>query len=52
MKTLLLISIFSIIVGAKSDRLRWREILLIAAGIGALVFWQTFNILFRYIGVE
>ena len=52
MKALLLIILFSVAVGMFSDRLRWRELAVLAVGVGALVGWQTLNILFRYIGVE
>lgn len=52
MKSLLLITVVSIALGTKFKRLRWGELLIIAAFIAAIVGWETFNILFRYIGVE
>ena len=52
MKAILILSLFSIFVGAKSSSLRWPQIAVIALFVAALVGWQTANILFRYIGVE
>lgn len=52
MKTLLIIVVFAVAVGLRSERLHWRELGLLALFVSAITFWETFNILFRYIGVE
>jgi len=52
MSFLLIITAFSIFIGMIAENIRWRELLLIGGFIATIVLWQTFNILFRYIGVE
>jgi len=52
MKELLLLVIISTTVGMRSRSLRWRELGVLMFVVGLLVFWQTFNIVFRYISVE
>lgn len=52
MKTLLLLVLVGIVVGTRSRSLRWKELGAIAGIVGLIVAYETFNILFRYIGVE
>lgn len=52
MKFLLFLVVVGVLAGCRSRSFRWREVGIIALVVGLLVSWQTFNIMFRYIGVE
>lgn len=52
MKILIILFLVGTFVGLQSNRLRWREMAIIAGTVFLIVGWQTANIVFRYIGVE
>lgn len=52
MKFLLVLVIIGVLLGTQTSSIRWRELAIIGTVVFGLVGWQTFNILFRYIGVE
>jgi hypothetical protein len=52
MKIIIILILLGTFVGTQTNRLRWRELLIIAGVVFMIVGWQTANIMFRYIGVE
>ena len=52
MKFLLFLVLVGVLVGARSNSLRWPQLTVLFVIVATLAGWQAFNIVFRYIGVE
>lgn len=52
MKILLIIVAGSIAVGLKGTRMSWEKLFVLCLGIGSIVALQSFQIVFRHIGVD
>lgn len=52
MKVLIMLTAFGVAIGCRYDRFDLRALGAVTLGVGLVVGVQTFNIVFRYIGVD